>query len=184
MNIPFCEQCAVAGSCVQDLALNKAVTGNKRIPPEEFCSKRHAEAGLYMGDFRRNVLVSTVENPSCLYPVFPELKGIVRTAEAEWLEANPHAEPGFTPFQQLPLTVTLMLTERCNLACEYCYERFSGNVKPRTMPREVIWQTVQTYAKLRNVGAVVKINKAEPHCGAGGTQKLQKGFRIPAEAFF
>ena len=27
---------------------------------------------------------------------------------------------------QLPLSVTLMLTEKCNLRCKYCYEFFPG----------------------------------------------------------
>lgn len=145
MNLPFCEQCAVAASCVQDLALFKTVCGNKRVPPESFCQKQHAEAGVDMGDFYRNVLVNAVDNPTCLYPVFPELQTQVAMLENEWRAENPHAEQGFSPFAQLPLSVTLMLTEKCNLACEYCYERFSGNVKPKTMPREVILQTVQSY---------------------------------------
>lgn len=145
MNLPFCEQCAVSKSCVPDLALNKVETGNMRVPPESFCRARHAEAGVDMGDFYKNVLVDAVENPTCLYPAFPELQKQVSALESEWHSKNPQAQQGFTPFSQLPLSVTLMLTEKCNLACAYCYERFSGNIQPKTMPREVIWQTVQKY---------------------------------------
>lgn len=164
MQMPFCDQCRVAQSCQQDLAFFRDVTGNKRIPPESFCREQYARAGEEIGDFYRNVLVNTVENPTCLYPVFPELKEYVAQLEREWreqreqerkrcgigAEGNCSCGDGsesevFMLAQKLPLSVTLMLTERCNLACAYCYERFSGNLKPKTMSRAVVYQTIQKY---------------------------------------
>ena len=51
MNMPFCDQCAVANRCMQDLALFDRETGNKRIPPESFCRARYEEAGVPFDDF-------------------------------------------------------------------------------------------------------------------------------------
>ena len=143
----------IAHKCQQNLALFKEVTGNKRIPPESFCRKQYAQAGEYIGDFYRNVLVDTVENPTSLYSVFPELREQVELLDQERLEwhtrekQTSEASDGqpFVPMRKLPLSVTLMLTERCNLACKYCYERFSANLKPKTMSRAIIYQTVQRY---------------------------------------
>ena len=140
--------------CQQDLTMFREVTGNKRIPPESFCRARYEDAGEEIGDFYRNLLVESVENPTCLYPVFPELRDWVEQVEREYREQNKKkgcscescsGEPELPRIQKLPLSVTIMVTERCNLACEYCYERFSGNLKPKTMSHAVVYQDVQKY---------------------------------------
>ena len=142
MNLPFCDQCRVNKSCIQDLALFKKISGNKRIPPEEYCAKQHAANNVYMGDWYKNILVRSLENPTSLYPVFPELKKDIETLIEESKAAGNNTE---YLFRKLPMSVTLMLTERCNLACKYCYERFSGNLQPKTMSRETVDKTLDRY---------------------------------------
>lgn len=83
MNMPFCDQCAVASRCMQDLALFDRETGNKRIPPESFCRARHEEAGVPFDDFYKKVLIREVDNPYALIPVFPELKEELEALEKE-----------------------------------------------------------------------------------------------------
>ena len=59
---------------------------------------------------------------------------------------------------QLPLSVTLMLTEKCNLRCKYCYEVFSGNMKAKTMPREVMRKGIDRYLNAETLALHSQIN--------------------------
>ena len=47
--------------------------------------------------------------------------------------------------EQMPLNVTLMITEKCNLKCKYCYEVFSGNMKAQSMPFARVKQAIDFY---------------------------------------
>lgn len=59
---------------------------------------------------------------------------------------------------QLPLSVTLMLTEKCNLKCKYCYEVFAGNMKAKTMSREVMRRGVDRYLNAETLALHPEIN--------------------------
>lgn len=150
MRFPFCEQCVIVDRCERDTAAFLEETGNVHVPSEDYCKKQYLLHNEEIGEFYKNVLVSSVNNPTSLYAVFPELKDQMKIVENEWRELHPVPEGEKDPWEfmfnnKLPLTVTLMLTEECNLACEYCYERFSGNVKPRTMSREIVDAAIDKY---------------------------------------
>lgn len=59
---------------------------------------------------------------------------------------------------QLPLSVTLMLTEKCNLRCKYCYEVFSGNMKAKTMSHEVMRKGIDRYLNAETLVLHSQIN--------------------------
>lgn len=133
MRLPFCDQCTVNERCLQDLSFFQEITGNKRIPPETFCRQRYTDLNTSFDDFYRRTLVREVHNPTALYPVFPELAYCETAHEA------------FANMPKLPLGVSLMLTERCNLKCSYCYEVFSGNMSARSMSEETMRKAVDLY---------------------------------------
>lgn len=131
MNMPFCDQCPIRNKCIQDLKLFHEVTGNKRIPPESFCKEQFSRFNEDYNDFQKKILILEAHNVHSLKRIYPEIIDEIN-------EINDGYEP-------MPLTVTLMITEKCNLKCKYCYEVFSGNMKAKTMPFDTAKKVIDHY---------------------------------------
>lgn len=126
MNLPFCDSCKIRDKCLPDLRLFSQKTGNKRIPPEAFCRARYAALGLEYDDHQLLKLVEESGNPHSVRQIYPAITKYL-TCEG------------------LPLTVTLMITEKCNLKCKYCYEVFAGNMHARSMSLETAKKAIDYY---------------------------------------
>lgn len=131
MKLPFCNLCGAEGKCIPDFQLFEKTTGNKRIPNESFCKSMHEKFNIPYDDFHKKVLLNSGENIHSVANIYPDLNDTFK-------------ELGVRK-SKLPLSVTLMLTEKCNLKCKYCYEVFSGNMKAKSMSRETIKKTIDLY---------------------------------------
>lgn len=136
MNMPFCDVCPIRNKCIQNLSLFNEKTGNKRIPPEDFCKKQYEKFGIEYDDFHKKVLILEANNVHSIKRIYD--------IEDEIKEAGISYEP-------LPLNITLMITEKCNLRCKYCYEVFSGNMKAKSMPFEIAKKAIDMYMTKGNI---------------------------------
>ena len=133
MNMPFCDVCPISNKCIPDTKYFYESTGNKRIPPQEYCKKQFEANDKEFDNFYLNNIIKHTDNLYTITNIYPEFQ--------EFMEEN-NLVPEYT---KMPLNITLMLTEKCNLKCKYCYEVFSGNMKAKSMTLDMAEKIIDLY---------------------------------------